>query len=389
MNYNDYLNYMNKKEISEIKKTLNPENSVITRICGCYIDGEKEIKFKSKEAFHSLSEEEAFKYFDIFKHSLSGSIGKNLLNMEFPLAEEKAGGKQEFLLKLKDSGLEDDELLDEFYQKVVENYIYASNYYIILIHGIYDIPGKSSDGSEMFDASDNVYDYILCSICPVNLAKSGLSYDADTNSIVERVRDWIVAAPANAFLFPAFNDRNTDIHSLLYYSKNPEELQYSFVDNIFGTNAPMTAESQKETFNNIIMNTLGEDCDFNTIKTIHETLNEMIEETKDEPEPLILTTNEVKHVFEESDIPNEKLEVLEKQLDVVAEEQQSPTFLASNVTNVRKFNIETPDVVIKVNPERTDLVETRVIDGRQCLVIAVNDHIEVNGITIRANVNED
>ena len=137
------------------------------------------------------------------------------------------------------------------------------------------------------------------------------------------------------------------------------------------------------------MNTLGEDCDFNTIKTIHETLNEMIEETKDEPEPLILTTNEVKHVFEESDIPNEKLEVLEKQLDVVAEEQQSPTFLASNVTNVRKFNIETPDVVIKVNPERTDLVETRVIDGRQCLVIAVNDHIEVNGITIRANVNED
>lgn len=309
--------------------------------------------------------------------------------MEFPLDEEKAGGKQEFLLKLKDSGLEDDELLDEFYQKVVENYIYASNYYIILIHGIYDIPGKSSDGSEMFDASDNVYDYILCSICPVNLAKSGLSYDADTNSIVERVRDWIVAAPANAFLFPAFNDRNTDIHSLLYYSKNPEELQYSFVDNIFGTNAPMTAESQKETFNNIIMNTLGEDCDFNTIKTIHETLNEMIEETKDEPEPLILTTNEVKHVFEESDIPNEKLEVLEKQLDVVAEEQQSPTFLASNVTNVRKFNIETPDVVIKVNPERTDLVETRVIDGRQCLVIAVNDHIEVNGITIRANVNED
>lgn len=379
---------MNKKEISEIKKTLTPENSVITRICGCYVDGEKEIKFKSKDAFHALSEEEAFKYFDIFKHSLSGIIGKNLLNLEFPIEEEAEGGKQEFLLRLKNSKLEDDDLLDEVYRKIVENYIYASNYYIILIHGIYDIPGRSSDGSEMFDSSDNVYDYILCSICPVNLAKSGLSYDSDTNSIGERVRDWIVGVPSNGFLFPAFNDRNTDIHSLLYYSKNSEELQYSFVDNIFGASAPMTAESQKETFNNLIINTLGEECNFDTIKTIHETLNDMIEESKDEPDPLVLTSNEVKHIFEESSIPEDKIQVLEKQLNAVSEEQPA-SFLASNITNVRKFNIETPDVVIKVNPDRTDLVETRVIDGRQCLVIAVNDHIEVNGISIRANVNSN
>lgn len=372
---------MNRKEIAEIKKTLNPENSVITRICGCYVDGEKEIKFKSKDAFHSLSEEEAFKYFDIFKHTLSGVIGKNLLNMEFPLDEEMEGGKQEALLKLRDSQLEDDELLDVFYQNVIENYIYASNYYIILIHGIYDIPGKSTDGTEMYDASENVYDYILCSICPVNLAKSGLSYDADTNSIGERVRDWIVSAPANGFLFPAFNDRNTDIHSILYYSKNPEELQFSFIDNLFGAATPMTASDQKETFNNILTNTLGEECNFETVKNIHETLNEMIEENKDEPEPLILTTNEVKHIFEENSVPEEKIQILEKQLSAV-EEEKPAQFMAANITNVRKFNIETPDVVIKVNPDRTDLIEQRVIDGRQCLVIAVNDHIEVNGIPI-------
>ena len=379
---------MNKKEISEIKKTLSKDDSVITRICGCYVDGEKELKFKSKDAFHALSEEESFKYFDIFKHTLSGTIGKNLLNMEFPISEEMEDGKQEFLLKLRDSKLEDDSILDEFYQKVVDNYIYASNYYIILIHGIYDIPGKASDGSEMFDASDNVYDYIICSICPVNLAKSGLSYDADTNTIGERVRDWIVSAPANGFLFPAFNDRNTDIHSILYYSKNPEELQYAFVDNVFGSTAPMTADSQKETFNNLIVNTLGDECDFETIKTIHETLNDMLEESKDEPEPLILTTNEVKHIFEEMSVPEDKMHVLEKQLSEV-EEEKPATFLASNITNARKFNIETPDVVIKVNPDRTDLVETRIIDGRQCLVITVNDHIEVNGINIKSNVKSD
>ena len=375
---------MNRKEISEIKKTLTPENSVITRICGCYVDGEKEVKFKSKDAFHSLSEEEAFKYFDIFRHTLSGIIGKNLLNIEFPTDEEMEGGRQAELLRLKSSALEDEELLDEFYQKVIDNYIYPSNYYIILIHGVYDIPGKSSDGTEMYDASDNVYDYILCSICPVKLAKSGLSYDASTNSIGERVRDWIVSPPANGFLFPAFNDRNSDIHNLLYYSKNPEELQFSFIDNIFGAASPMTASDQKETFNNIISNTLGDECNFETIKNIHETLNEMIEENKDEPEPLILTTNEVKHIFEENSVPEEKLQILEQQLSVV-EEEKPAKFLAANITNVRKFNIETPDIVIKVNPDRTDLIEQRVIDGRQCLVITVNDHIEVNGININLN----
>lgn len=379
---------MNRKEIAEIKKTLTPENSVITRICGCYVDGEKEIKFKSKDAFHSLSEEEAFKYFDIFRHTLSGIIGKNLLNMDFPTDEEMEGGKQAELLKLKSSKLEDEELLDEFYQKVIDNYIYASNYYIILIHGVYDIPGKASDGTEMYDASDNVYDYILCSICPVKLDKSGLSYDASTNSIGERVRDWIVSAPANGFLFPAFNDRNSDIHSVLYYSKNPEELQFSFIDNIFGTALPMTASDQKETFNSIISNTLGDECNFETIKNIHETLNEMIEENKDEPEPLILTTNEVKHILEENSIPEEKLQILEQQLSVV-EEEKPARFLAANITNAKKFNIEAPDITIKVNPDRTDLIEQRVIDGKQCLVITINDHIEVNGININLKTDLD
>lgn len=377
---------MNKKEISEIKKLLNDEHAVITRICGCYVDGEKEIKFTSKEAFHSLSEEESFKYCDIFKHTLSGTLGKNMLNMEFPLQEEKEGGKQEFLLKLLDSKLEDDEILNEFYQKVIDNYDYPSNYYIVLIHAVYDVPGKSTDGTEMFDASDAVYDYIICSICPVNLSKSGLSYDSESNSISERVRDWIVSAPANGFLFPQFNDRATDIHGILYYSKNPEELQSEFIDNMLGAVPPMSAKNQKETFNSIISNTLGEDADFETVKIIHENLNEMIEKNKEEPEPLVLTKYDVKQVFEDSHIPDEKLTVLDKQLDEVGEQ---PSFVASNVVDTRKFNIEMPDVVIKVNPDRTDLVETRVIDGKQCLVIEVTDRIEVNGVSVIAGKMED
>lgn len=32
---------MTKQEISEIKKLFTPKNCSITRICGCYVDGEK------------------------------------------------------------------------------------------------------------------------------------------------------------------------------------------------------------------------------------------------------------------------------------------------------------------------------------------------------------
>ena len=180
---------MNKKEISEIKKQFTPANCAITRIRGCYVDGEKNKKTEVKEAFLSLSEEEMFKYFEIFRKTLSGTLGKNLINMEFPLEQEKEGGNQHYLMKLRESKLKDDALTEAFFDKVIENYDYAENYYIILIHAVYDIPGKASDGQEMFDASDEIYDHILCSICPVNLTKAGLCYNAETNNIEDRIRD--------------------------------------------------------------------------------------------------------------------------------------------------------------------------------------------------------
>ena len=372
---------MNKKEILEIRKQFTPANCAITRICGCYVDHEKEKKMESKEAFLSLPEEEAFKYFDIFKKTLSGTKGKNMLNMEFPIDQEMPGGTQEFLMKLKASKLEDDMLLEEFYDKVIATYEYAENYYIILIHAMYDVPGRSSDNMEMFDASDEVYEYLVCSICPVSLSKAGLSYNAESNCIQDRIRDWVVDMPDKGFLFPAFNDRSTDIHGVLYYTKKSEDLQPELIEQLLGAKMPMSANTQKETFQMLIEDTLGEDGDYETIRNIHDTLNDMIEEHKEEPEPLQLDKTDVRKVFEKSGVSSEKMECFDQNYEETAGEKTS--LLATNITETKKFQIETPDIVIKVNPERADLIETRVIDGRQCLVIAVDDHIEVNGVNVR------
>lgn len=376
---------MIKQEINELKRLYTPSNCSITRICGCYVDGEKNKKTEFKEAFLSLPEEEIFKYFELLRKTLSGSLGKNLLNLDFPLASEQEGGTQAALLALLDSKLKDDALIEEFYDRVINTYEYVGNYLILLIHDAYDVPGKTTDGLTMDDASDTVFEYIMCCICPVNLSKPGLSYDNINNEFHNRIRDWVVEMPETGFLFPSFNDRATDIHSTLFYSKNPEEAHSEFVENILGCTMPLSAGTQKEAFQALIEETLGDEVEYEVVKNIHENLTEMIEEHKEIPEPLTLDKHQVKSLFEKSGVKEEKLTDFDKLYDAAAGEDTS--LFVNNVANVRTFEVKTPDVVIKVNPERADLVNTLQIDGKRCLVIEINDHVEVNGITIHQSVS--
>lgn len=373
---------MNKKEVLEIKKLFNDNKCCITRICGCYVDGNKNKVTDFKEAFLSLEQEEIFKYYKIFRSSLSGTIGKNLLNMEFPLDAEASGGTQDFLMQLRNSALKDDALLELFYNKVIENYTYGENYLILLIHGAYDVPGRTDDGMDMTDASDYVYNHLLCSICPVNLSEEGLCYNSSTNSFETRIRDWLVEKPAHGFLFPAFNDRNSDIHNLLYYSKKPEELNDSFIDGMLGVRIPMTCKGQKDTFTGIITETLGEECNFETIKNIHEELNSMVEErTEKDPNPVVIDKLDVQKILEKSGVKDEAIDTFKSEYDESA--GSTTGFMASNIVNTKTLDIKAPDVIVKISGDHTELVETREIDGIKYLMIELTDNIEVNGIPVR------
>lgn len=372
---------MINSEILEIRKQFKHENCAITKVSGCYVDGEKEIKTKFTESFLCMPEEETFKYFEIFKKTLSGSIGKNLINMEFPTPEEFNGGAQECLLRLRDSELKEESLIDEFYDKVIQMYDHVGNYLILLLYAAYDVPGKTSDKILMDDASDEVYRYVLCSICPVNLTKPGLSYNIEANQIQNRIQDWVVGAPNNGFLFPAFNDRSTDIHSILYHSKDSEELHSDFVNQLLGCEVPLSAGLQKETFQTLIMETLGEECDYEVVRNIHDKLNEKIEEHKDIPEPLTLDKTEVKNLFVDCGVVKDKLEEFDQKYEKLAGENVS--LLVANLASTRVFEVKTPDVIVKVNPERADLVQTKLVEGRKCLVIEINDQVEVNGIMVK------
>ena len=377
---------MIRKEINEIKGQYTLQDCGILKLRGCYVDGEKNKVTKLSETFLNLPEEEMHKYFDIFKKTLSGTPGKNLLDMKFNVDAYASDGARTKLFALRDSELKDETLLDKFYDSVITSYNYPGNYLIILINQVYDIPGKTSDGIEMKDASDEVYSYILCSICHVTLSKPGLGYDKEDNEFHDLRQFHMVDAPDIGFLFPAFNNRSEDDDSVLFYTKDADDFQSSFLSYVLDCNVPMPAADQKETFQNIVTETLGEDCDYETIRNIHDNLNEMIEEAKGAPEPATLDKNTARQLLEKSGVREEKLEDFEEHFEMAAGEDGK--MLAANVAETRKFEVKTPDVVVKVNPDKTDLVKTMVIGDKQCIVIEIDEHLEVNGICVNPETGE-
>ena len=365
---------MNKKEISEIKKQFTPENCSITRICGCYVDGEKNKKTELKEAFLSLSEEEMFKYFDIFRKTLSGTLGKNLLNMDFPLNQETEGGTQEFLMRLKNSKLTDDALVESFYDKIIENYDYGENYYIILIHAVYDIPGKSSDGQDMFDASDEIYEHILCSICPVKLSKPGLTYNGKDERMEERTRDWVVDMPDKGFLFPAFNDRSTDIHSLLYYTKKSAEVQEHLVRDVLGIDVVASADEQKDVFARFLEDTLGENPDLDTVKDIYDGINVAMIEHEYDVEPYKIDKNSLRKILENCDaVEGDTFD------EAYRENIGNMEIMASNICDGKNISIQLADGKMTIATESIGDVTTTEINGRKYIAVPA-EYVEVNGI---------
>ena len=373
---------MIKSELGELKKLYTQKNCSVTRIAGCYVDGDKNKKSVFARAFLGIPEEEMFKYFEILRKPLSGTPGKTCIDLSFPLQETEEDSPQGFMLRLRDSGLKDDALLDEYYNRIISAFEYVGNYLIMVVHDAYDVPGKTSDGLDMEDASTEVYEYVYTVICPVNLTEPGLSFDPVTNEFHNRVRDWVVELPVKAFLFPAFNDRSSDISNMMYYSKDAENLNEDMMDMLFGCKLPLTAGGQKETFQALVEETLGETCEFEAVKNIHEKMAELIEEHKEELQPLVLDKHEVKTLFASSGVANEKMSEFDEHYEKAAG-PDTPIFM-SNVYNTRSFDVKTPDVTIKVKPDRTDLIGNRNIDGRPCLVVELNGDVEVNGIAVRA-----
>ena len=370
---------MDKKAISEIRKLIKPD-SCVDRIRGCYVNEEGQVIHELHDSLASMEKESLEKYCEILRGALSGKLGRNLFNMEFPIVGETEGSGQQMLYRLQQSGLKDDSLLTEFFEDVVKHFRCDSKYLILLIHGTYDIPAKGSDNAEMEDASDYVYSFLLCCICPVILMKEGLCYDEDACTFLDRRMDWAVQKPVSGFLFPAFNDRQPDVHSLLYYCRKEDARHEEISADLLGCSLPIPEADQKELFKSMVEQTLGRDCNFENVRNLNDAVSEIIEQNKDSGEPVQIEKAEMRRLLSENGADQSVLSDFDASYDEAVGE--GVPLMAENLIDTSKLEVKSPSLRISVKSEMADMLKTRVIDGMEYLLIPVTDELEVNGIRI-------
>jgi hypothetical protein len=372
---------MNDKEVSELRRRFQPAKSNITRIRGCYVSDQNEIMSEFDTSVGLMEEEDKELVLNTLKKALSGTLGKNLLDISFPTQEVLSGECHKLLSTLRDSKLDDDEAIHVFFEKAVAALTMDGNYLLMLTHDVYDVPYRGKDGARFNDGSSEVFSYLLCAICPVKSTKTGLSYDTAEKALTHLKLNLSVAAPTMGFLFPAFDDRSTNLYNALLYTKSTLDSHDAFIEAVFNAQAPMPADLQRESFQSILHDTLAESCSLDVVQAVHEQLNEMIVEHKAAKvaEPLVINKNVVKGMLETSGVEAERVAAFDREFNAEfgADAELSPANLVD-----KQFAVKTPDVTIRVNPERTELVETRILGGAKYILIRAEEGVEVNGVDI-------
>ena len=374
---------MNKKDIAEIKRRFNLEHNNITCIRGCYVNNQGEVISSFTRSLVGMAQEEAEKYLAIFKRTLSGTQGQNLIDIQFDPERLMDSPEHQLLTALKDEALKNDDTVNYFFQQVISNLRMEDHYLILLMHDGYDVPYRSKeDDSKVADMSTEVFHYILCSVCPVKLTKPTLSYDPGQNDFRSKESDWIVGAPEMGFLFPAFEERAANIYEALYYTRDTAVNHDDFVNTVFQSDLPMPADQQKELFQSILQETLQEDCSMEVMQAVHDQVMEKLEEQKADKhaEPLKLTKYDVTDVLADCGVSTAHMQAFHDKYDEAFGERARID--AVNITSPKQFEVKTPSVTIKINSDRTDLVETRVIDGHSYILIRADEGVEVNGVNV-------
>ena len=375
---------MTQKEIAELRRRFRPDKSAINHIYGCYVNGNREIISYLDEPLGIMPQEESEKYLSLLKKSLSGTQGKNLIDIVFSTQQVADSEEHSLLMALRDSQLKDGKARKAFYDRVIGTLdMDGGNYLLLMAYDAYDVPYKGKDGEMQADASDTVFSYIVCCICPVKDGKPELGFFAGENEFHSCTANQIVAPPDLGFLFPAFDDRAANLYNALFYSKKPDQLHQEFIDAVFHTEPPLSSAEQRDAFETALSDALEGACSMEIAQAIHERLRDQIVQHKErhDPEPLAVTVGEVGAILQSCNVPEEQvsrfLENCEEQFG------KGAVLDPSNLIDSGKFEVETADARISVDPERSYLVETRMIDGRAYLLIPA-DGVTVNGLPIKA-----
>ena len=374
---------MNEKEVAEIRRRFKRDRNSITHMRGCYVSDRHEIISKFDHSFAMSTQEDSEKIMNALKKTLSGSLGKNLLDLSFTTEQVIQGEEHKLLMDLRSSALTDDGAVQKLFSKIAQTVDLESAYLILLVQDNYDVPYRSKDGAQQDDASSEVYSYILCSICPIKPLKPALSFQQ--NEFHGLAPAPIVSPPELGFLFPAFDDRSANIYDTLMYARDTAASYQDFTDAVFGPLKPiLPAAAQKERFSDTLSEALADECDLDVVQAIHGQLSYVIDEHKasKDPDPLVIGRETVRKVLESCGVSEAHITAFDEKY---AEEFGYDTELCPKNLVDPKINVRTPNVVIQVNGNRGDLIKTQVIDGKKYILIRADEGVEVNGVAVKIN----
>lgn len=379
---------MNTKEIGEIRRRQRRDRSNMTGVYGCYVNDNKEIISEFRQSIGIMPENEAEKYFALFRRTLGGTLGKNLIDINFSTAQVAGSQEHQLLMDLRSTKLVDEASRTALYKKIMENVNLDTGYVILLGCDSYDVPFKSHDGETQADNSDENYTYILCAICPVKQTKATLHYIPESKEFHDGNMANVITAPEVGFLFPAFDNRSTNLYNALYYNKNPKDNHDALAQALFNAPIPMPAAQQKQSFAALLSSSLEEECSMDVVQSVHEQLSQQIAMHKESkvPEALLIDKEQVKDVLEGCGVSEGRIAKFSIDFDETFgfEAQLHP----KNIIDDKKIEINTPDVIIKVAPDRGDLIETRVLGGVEYILIRADESVEVNGVNITIGKKE-
>ena len=377
---------MTENEISEIKRRIKYDKNNITKLKGCYVSGKKEITAEFSQTVGLLSLEESENLFNILKKTLSGRIGKNLIDICFSTEQVSSGNEHKLLMRLRDSELEDQEALHALYETIIGSFPTDENFIIFIGLDKYDVPNKSRNDETMDDDSTETFRYILCSVCPVKLTKTGISFFAADSTFRNVGADMAISSPEVGFMFPCFDDRSTNIYNALFYTKSAAGDYQQTAEALFGTEYPMPAQEQKENFRTLLAEAAEQECSYEFVQSVHEHISEMIEEHKNshQEEPLMLSKKDVKRVLTDCGASDEHISTFDEKYNMTFGEKTEISPM--NIIDKGQFEVKPPDVTIKVNPEKSYLLETRIIEGTKYVLVRAEEGVEVNGVGIRFEI---
>lgn len=382
---------MNQKELREIRKRFTLDKDSISHVYGCYVNAAKDIVARMDMSMGLMEQEEAELYLKLLKKSISGTLGKNLLDIEFSTKQVEDSDEHRLLQALRQSHLRDEDMRELFYMRVIESLDFGDDSYVILLASdSYDIPFKGRDDELWEEGSNEVFDYIICCICPVKDARASLRYFAEEQNFRGASSGHVLGNPELGFMFPSFDDRSTNIYNALYYSRGLVDIHHEFIDGIFHIEkSPMSAGAQQHAFTDVLCESLGDDCSLDVVKAVHGQIRQQLlvhKESKD-PEVPELFVEDLDDVLKHSGVPEEKVEIFN---EACRKEFGDQSILNPiNVMESKKFEMKTPEVKITVDPEYTYLITTQEIDGSQYLLIPAGEGVTVNGIDISVGDGEE